>query len=94
MYKRQLGRWEQQRGNHELVLISEEGVVTQRRALEPWTLKAGSPIQWNPVTNQLLMTLTQANQNDARAGLIDADSLRLNKVINDSIHEAQWLPAG
>ena len=89
-----LGRWEQQRGNHELVLISEAGEVTQRRALEPWTLKAGSPIQWNPVTNQLLMTLTRANQTHARAGLIDGDSLKLIKVINTPISEAQWLNAG
>ena len=89
-----LGRWEQQRGNHELVLINQEGKVSQRRALAPWTLKAGSPIQWNPVTNQLLMTLTQPNQTNANAGLINADSLQIIKVINDSISEAQWLNAG
>ena len=89
-----LGRWEQQRGNHELVLINDAGEVTQRRALEPWTLKAGSPIQWNPVTNQLLMTLTRANQTHARAGLIDGDSLKLIKVMNTPISEAQWLGAG
>ncbi len=89
-----LGRWEQQRGNHELVLINQEGKVSQRRALAPWTLKAGSPIQWNPVTNQLLMTLTQPNRTNARAGLIHADSLQIIKVINENISEAQWLNAG
>ena len=89
-----LGRWEQQRGNHELVLISDAGEVTKRRALETWTLKAGSPIQWNPVTNQVLMTLTRAKQTHARAGLIDGDSLKLIKVINTPISEAQWLNAG
>ena len=89
-----LGRWEQQRGNHELVLINQEGKVSQRRALAPWTLKAGSPIQWNPVTNQLLMTLTQPNRTNAHAGLINSDSLQIIKVINDSISEAQWLNAG
>ena len=89
-----LGRWEQQRSNQELVLISEKGDVTQRRALEPWTLKAGSPIQLNPVTNQLLMTLTQQNQTHVRAGLIDGDSLKTIKVINTPISEAQWLHAG
>ena len=89
-----LGRWEQQRGNHELVLISDAGEMTQRRALEPWTLKAGSPIQLNPVTNQLLMTLTRPKQTHARAGLIDGDSLKLIKVINTPISEAQWLNAG
>ena len=89
-----LGRWEQQRGNHELVLLGEDGEVKRRMQLNPWTLKAGSPIQWNPATNQLLMTLTQANQSDARAGLIDADNLQIIKVINDNISEAQWLNAG
>ena len=89
-----LGRWEQQQGNHELVLISEVGEVTQRRALAPWTLKAGSPIQWNPVTNQLLMTLTQPKQTHARAGLFDTNSLQIIKVIDTPIGEAQWLNAG
>ena len=89
-----LGRWEQQRSNQELVLISEKGDVTQRRALEPWTLKAGSPIQLNPVTNQLLMTLTQQNQTHVRAGLIDGDSLKTIKVFKTPISEAQWLHAG
>jgi hypothetical protein len=68
--------------------------VTQRSALEPWTLKAGSPIQWNPVTNQLLVTLTRPKQTHARAGLIDGDSLKLIKVVNTPISEAQWLHAG
>ena len=89
-----LGRWEQQRGNHELVLISEAGEVTQRRALAPWTLKAGSPIQWNPVTNQLLITLTPTNQTNARAALIQADNLQIIKMIDGPITEAQWLNAG
>ena len=46
------------------------------------------------MTNQLLMTLTQPNQTNANAGLINADSLQIIKVINDSISEAQWLNAG
>ncbi|AII49126.1 hypothetical protein KR52_08225 [Synechococcus sp. KORDI-52] len=89
-----LGRWEQHSGQHELVLISAEGELTQRKALAPWTLKAGGPVQWNPVTNQLLMTLTQPEQADARAGLFDADSLQIIKVLSAPIGEAQWLPAG
>ena len=89
-----LGRWKKQRGNHELVLINAKGEVTERRALEPWTLKAGSPIQWNPATNKVLMTLTRQNQTHARAVLIDADSLQIVRVINEAINEAQWLNAG
>ena len=89
-----LGRWEQQRGNHELVLINAQGEVTERRALEPWMLKAGSPIQWNPATNQLLTTLTRQSQTHARAVLINGDSLKIIKVINMPINEAQWLHAG
>ena len=89
-----LGRWEQQRGNHELVLIKPEEEEKQHRAQAPWALKAGSPIQWNPVTNELLMTMTQPNQTDAHAGLINADSLQIIKMINEPISEAQWLNAG
>jgi len=68
--------------------------VTERRPLEPWTLKEGSPIQWNPVKNQLLMTLIRQGQTDARAGLIDGDSLQIIEVINTPITETQWLHAG
>ena len=76
------------------MLISDTGELTQRRALEPWTLKAGSPIQWNAVTKQLLMTLTRPNQSNARAGLFDGDSLKIIEVINTPINEAQWLSSG
>ena len=89
-----LGRWEQQQGNHELVLLNAEGEITHRKAMAPWTLKAGSPIQWNPATNQLLMTLTQPMQTNARAGLIDADNLKIIKLINEPLNEAQRLNAG
>ena len=89
-----LGRWEQQRGNHELVMINAEGEVKQRMSLSPWALKAGSPIQLNEVTNQLLLTLTQQSIGDARAGLVDADTLQTIKLMNDTIVEAQWLNAG
>ena len=89
-----LGRWEQQRGNHEVMLINAAGEIIQRMELNPWTLKAGSPIQWNPATNQLLMTLTPSNQINARAALIDADNLQIIQVINEPIIEAQWLNTG
>ena len=89
-----LGRWEQQRGNHELVMINAEGEVKQRMSLSPWALKAGSPIQLNEVTNQLLLTLTQQSIGDARAGLVDADTLQTINIMNDIIIEAQWLNAG
>ena len=89
-----LGRWEQQRGNHEVMLINAAGEIIQRMELNPWTLKAGSPIQWNPATNQLLMTLTPTNQINARAALIDADNLQIIQVINEPIIEAQWLNTG
>ena len=89
-----LGRWEQQRGNHELVLINAAGEISQRMELNPWTLKAGSPLQWNAATNQLLMTLTPTNQTNARAALIQADNLQIIKMIDGPITEAQWLNAG
>ena len=89
-----LGRWEQQRGNHALVLINAAGEIIQRMELNPWTLKAGSPLQWSATTNQLLMTLTPTNQTNARAALIQADNLQIIKMIDEPITEAQWLNAG
>ena len=54
----------------------------------------GQPHPVEPGDEPLLMTLTRPNQSHARAGLIDSDSLKLIKVINTPISEAQWLHAG
>ena len=89
-----LGRWQQQRGDHELVLINTDGTVMQRRSLKPWTVQAGTPMQWDAVGNQLLLTLSQAGMSDGRAALLDADNLQTIDIGADPIGEAQWLQAG
>lgn len=89
-----LGRWQQQRGAHELVLINTDGTVMQRRSLNPWTVQAGTPMQWDAVGNQLLLTLSQAEMSDGRAALLDADNLQTIDIGADPIGEAQWLQAG
>ncbi|MAR06545.1 MAG: hypothetical protein CL862_05550 [Cyanobium sp. NAT70] len=89
-----LGRWQGQKGEHEIVLMDGIGKVLQRRSLAPWTLKAGTPLQLDPVSRQLLMTVTQKSLENGRAALLDADSLEWNQVLPIAIHEAQWLTAG
>ena len=51
-------------------------------------------MEHNPVGNDLLMTLTQPDLKGGRAALIEADTLHLRKVMDESIKEARWLPAG
>ena len=89
-----LGIWQGRRSQHELVQFNSEGTVLQRRNLAPWSLSPGTGMEHNPVGNDLLMTLTQPDLKGGRAALIEADTLRLRKVMDESIKEARWLPAG
>ena len=51
-------------------------------------------MEHNPVGNDLLMTLTQPDLKGGRAALIEADTLQWREVMDESIKEARWLPAG
>ena len=89
-----LGIWQGRRSQHELVQFNSEGTVLQRRNLAPWTMSPGTGMEHNPVGNTLLMTLNQPDLKGGRAALIEADTLHLRKVMDESIKEARWLPAG
>ena len=89
-----LGRWRDRQGNHELVMIDQNGVMKQRRRLAPWTLKAGTPMQWDATGNRLLLTVTRPELGSGRAGLIRAADLSWIKIMKQPIREAQWLRSG
>ena len=89
-----LGQWRDRKGKHELVLFNRDGRMLKRQPLSPWSLKAGTPLQWNASENQLLMTLTKPELTSGRAGLMGADSMQWIKILNEPIREAQWLPSG
>ncbi|MDP6193141.1 MAG: hypothetical protein QGH53_02110 [Prochlorococcaceae cyanobacterium ETNP18_MAG_1] len=89
-----LGGWSGRKSEHEIVLFDRNGKVLKRRLLTPWSLKAGAPLQFDPVTQQLLMTIVKTQNNDGRAGIMDAFTLEWRKLLSTPISEAQWLPAG
>ena len=75
-----LGRWEQQRGNHELVLRKHP-----THGAEPMDPQGGKP---PPVerNNKPAAHDADANQpNNARAALIQADNLQIIKMIDEPI---------
>ncbi|MEC8441109.1 MAG: hypothetical protein VXZ59_02205 [Cyanobacteriota bacterium] len=88
-----LGAWNETGGEHELVLINETGDVLNQRRLTPWMMKAGTPIGFDPVSQQLLMTVIPPEQ-ISRAGqpaLIDAKTLEPQEVMPVAVGEALWL---
>ena len=89
-----LGRWQGDKGEHEIVLIDGDGAVLKRRSIAPWTLKSGTPMQFDPVSRQLLVTVTKPELEDGRVGLLDAETLEWNQVLPIAVQEAQWLMAG
>lgn len=89
-----LGRWQGEKGEHEIVLLDGDGKVLKRRPLSPWTLKSGTPMQFDPVSRQLLITLTKPELSDGRVGLLNAETLEFNQVLPIAVEEAQWLIAG
>ena len=89
-----LGRWQNERGEHEIVLMDGDGKVLRRRPLAPWTLFSGSSLQFDPVGRQLLMTVTKKELSHGRAALMDAETLEWREVLTIDVKDAQWLAAG
>ena len=89
-----LGRWQERSSKHELVLLDGDGNILRRRSLEPWTLKPSSIMQFDPVGEQLLMTVSQNGWDAGQPAFINANTLEWLKILPISINEAQWLPAG
>ena len=79
---------------HELVLLDGDGLVLGRRQLAPWTFKPRSMLQFDPMGEQLLMTVTKPGWDAGRAALMDATTLEWLKVLPIQIKEALWLSAG
>jgi len=89
-----LSQWRGQQRS-ELLALDRRGRVLQRRVLSGWQVEPGTPLQFDPTSRQLLVTLrplTTAIQ-PARPVLIDADTLNLRPQ-QQPARLALWLPAG
>ena len=86
-----LGQWSGDRGVHTMLLINGEGTALKRQPLAPWSMKGGTPVQFDPVSRQLLLTVMQPDRRDAHPALMDASTLQWEKILPVEVGEAQWL---
>ena len=89
-----LGSWKGDEGQHEIIQINGDGTILDRMNLRPWTLKPGTPLQFDPISRQLLLTVTKPGLDNGRPGLIQASPLKWGRILPIAINEAQWLTAG
>ena len=86
-----LGEWSGQRGLHTIVQLDDDGQELQRADLGDWSMKGGTPFQFDPVTRRLLLTVIQTGQREAYPALMDADNLAWEAILPIAVGEAQWL---
>ena len=86
-----LGRWQDNQGAHEILLMNGEGTVLKRNKLAPRTVRGGSQLQFDPVSNRLLLTVVEPGQSSGQPGFLDADSLEWDRVLPVAVDDAQWL---
>ena len=89
-----LGRWIENKGEHEIVEFGNDGKILQRTQLNPWKVQAGTKMQFDQATQQLLLTVTKPNLRNARVAIYNTKKLTLEKVLPLKIQEAYWLRAG
>lgn len=86
-----LNRW-QGTSTTSLVRLDGRGRIVARRQLEPWQPEPGMPMSYDPVGDQLLLSVRRDPLQPARAALIQADDLTL-RILPEPISQALWLPA-
>ena len=86
-----LGEWTGDRGVHTILLIDGAGTQLKQQPLAPWSMKGGTPVQFDPVSRQLLLTVLQPDRRETHPALMDADTLLWRKILPVDVGEAQWL---
>lgn len=76
-----------------LVQFDRDGTVVRQRTLGPWRLAPNSGLHFDPVGDQLLLTLITSRRSPGRIGWIDATSFDLRTDASRSVVNALWLPA-
>ena len=76
-----------------LLQFDRDGTVVRQRPLGPWRLAPNSGLHFDPVGDQLLLTLMTSRRSPGRIGWIDADSLNVRVDESRSVVNALWLPA-
>jgi hypothetical protein len=87
-----LNRWRGQ-PRSEVVRLDRRGRLVARRDLAPWQPEPGTALSYDPVGDQLLLTVRRDPRLPAQPALLDGETLRL-RVLPKPISQATWLPAG
>ncbi len=87
-----LNRWNGSLTN-ELVQLDRDGRIVARRDLGSWSPEPGTPLSYDPVGDQLLLTLRADPKQPARAVLVNGRTLEL-RFLPHPVRQAYWLPAG
>ena len=86
-----LGEWSGDRGVHSILLIDGAGTPLKEQPLAPWSMKGGTPVQFDPVSRQLLLTVMQPDRRESHPALMDAGTLQWRQILPIDVGEAQWL---
>ncbi|MFM7512934.1 MAG: hypothetical protein ACKO3F_06120 [Cyanobium sp.] len=87
-----LSRWQGQRRS-EVVRLDRRGRLVARRDLAPWQPEPGTALSYDPVGDQLLLTVRRDPRLPAQPAFLDGATLRL-RVLSKPISQSTWLPAG
>jgi hypothetical protein len=87
-----LNRW-QGRSRSEVVRLDRRGRLVARRDLAPWQPEPGTAMSYDPVGDQLLVSVRREPRLPAQPALLDGRTLQL-RVLSKPIRQAIWLPAG
>jgi hypothetical protein len=76
-----------------LVQLDRDGTVVQQRTLGLWRLAPNSGLHFDPVGDQLLLTVISSRRSPGRIAWIDAANLLMRTDESRDVVNALWLPA-
>ena len=76
-----------------LLQLDRDGTVVQQRTLGPWRLAPNSGLHFDPVEDQLLLTVIRSRRSPGRIAWIDAASLAMRTDPSRAVVNALLLPA-
>lgn len=73
--------------------FDRDGTVQNRRSLKPWRLAPDSGLDFDPVSDQLLLTVSRTYRGPRRLAWLPSDSLAIRVDQTRVVTQAAWLPA-
>ena len=73
--------------------LDRDGQVQKRQSLKPWRLARNSGLHFDPVSDQLLLTVSRSHRAPQRLAWLPAQSLTLRVDRSRFVTQAAWLPA-